>query len=224
MKHLFLFLLFGFFGLIYAQLPGPRYFGAEPGPFPWGIANGDPDPQGITLWTRMTPPEDQRKLKGTWQIALDKNFSKFATAGTFFTGSDDDWTVSAKVSGLSPDTDYFFRFLNEDGKKSAVGTFHTPKEIPGQLAGRTGKAAMSQLILHKLTKEVSLSLQVEKSQPIRIELVDGEGKVLSTLHSGMAFAGLHNDFTLALTSEVTEKCAVRILGEDFQLEKKIVWL
>ncbi|MEU3130755.1 alkaline phosphatase D family protein [Streptomyces sp. NPDC047726] len=82
-----------------------------------GVASGDPLPDGILLWTRVTPAPDAVPGSGlgadtpvVWEIAEDKAFSRVVARGTAVARAGSDHTVKADVRGLRPATAYFFRF------------------------------------------------------------------------------------------------------------------
>ncbi|GLW34420.1 hypothetical protein Areg01_73570 [Actinoplanes regularis] len=89
--------------------------------FQHGIASGDPLPDGILLWTRVTPTPESVPASGagpdvevTWQLATDSAFATVVRSGTAGTGPARDHTVKADVTGLSPATTYWYRFgLND---------------------------------------------------------------------------------------------------------------
>nr|WP_308120629.1 alkaline phosphatase D family protein [Streptomyces bambusae] len=91
---------------------------AEPAPaFLHGIASGDPLPDGILLWTRVTPTAEAVPGSGkgpatevTWEVAEDKAFSRVVARGAVTATSAADHTVKADVRGLRPQTAYFYRF------------------------------------------------------------------------------------------------------------------
>ncbi|MEU2487924.1 alkaline phosphatase D family protein [Streptomyces sp. NPDC012617] len=85
--------------------------------FLYGVASGDPLPDGILLWTRVTPAPDAVPGSGlgadtpvVWEIAEDKAFSRVVARGTAVARAGSDHTVKADVRGLRPATAYFFRF------------------------------------------------------------------------------------------------------------------
>ncbi|MFD4858609.1 alkaline phosphatase D family protein [Streptomyces atratus] len=100
---------------------------AADGPaFLHGIASGDPLPDGILLWTRVTPAPDAVPGSGRgadtavrWEVAGDKEFTRVVARGTTVATAASDHTVKADVRGLSPATTYWFRFSAGDG----TGTF-----------------------------------------------------------------------------------------------------
>ncbi|WP_406461841.1 alkaline phosphatase D family protein [Streptomyces sp. NBC_00111] len=96
---------------------------AADGPvFLHGVASGDPLPDGILLWTRVTPSADALPGSGlgadtpvAWEIAEDKDFSRIAARGTAVARAGSDHTVKADVRGLRPATAYWFRFSAASG-------------------------------------------------------------------------------------------------------------
>ncbi|MCX5396112.1 alkaline phosphatase [Streptomyces sp. NBC_00102] len=107
---------------------------AADGPvFLHGVASGDPLPDGVLLWTRVTPSPDAVPGSGLgadtpvgWEIAEDKAFSRTVASGTSVARAASDHTVKADVRGLRPATAYFFRFTAADGRVlSPVGRTRT---------------------------------------------------------------------------------------------------
>jgi alkaline phosphatase D len=82
-----------------------------------GVASGDPLPDGILLWTRVTPTAEAVPGSGLgpdtevgWVVALDKAFMNVVAKGSVTATAASDHTVKADVRGLTPATDYWFRF------------------------------------------------------------------------------------------------------------------
>ncbi|WP_406371088.1 alkaline phosphatase D family protein [Streptomyces sp. NBC_00647] len=99
---------------------------AEAPAFLHGVASGDPLPDGILLWTRVTP--DSQAIPGSglgpdtevsWTVAKDKAFTTIVAKGSTLATAASDHTVKADIRGLAPATDYWFRF-------SAGGTDSPP--------------------------------------------------------------------------------------------------
>ncbi|WP_415950876.1 alkaline phosphatase D family protein [Streptomyces sp. KLOTTS4A1] len=91
---------------------------AEAPAFLHGVASGDPLPDGILLWTRVTPSHDATPGSGAgadtevrWELAEDKAFARIVAQGTQTSRAASDHTVKADVRGLRPATDYYFRFI-----------------------------------------------------------------------------------------------------------------
>src|SRR5689334_24422557 len=94
--------------------------------FRHGVASGDPLPDRVVLWTRVTPTEAAQPGSGKgprvtvrWQVAKDRRFTRVVAKGSQVTGPSRDHTVKVDAGGLSPATTYFYRFLH-DGVASAV--------------------------------------------------------------------------------------------------------
>ncbi|MET8681744.1 alkaline phosphatase D family protein [Streptomyces sp. NPDC004647] len=110
----------------------PRAVAAEAAPaYLHGVASGDPLPDGVLLWTRITPTAEAipgsgkgPSVKVGWQIAEDKSFGRVVADGSTTAEAASDHTVKADVRGLRPATDYFFRFT-VDGVQSPVGHTRT---------------------------------------------------------------------------------------------------
>ncbi|REE99740.1 alkaline phosphatase D [Thermomonospora umbrina] len=99
--------------------------------FRHGVASGDPLPEAVILWTRVTPTDEATPGSGrgpvvdvAWQVARDAAFSNVVAHGTVRTGPDADHTVKVDVGGLAPDSSYHYRFVL-DGDASAVGRTRT---------------------------------------------------------------------------------------------------
>ncbi|MFI1175962.1 alkaline phosphatase D family protein [Streptomyces melanogenes] len=82
-----------------------------------GVASGDPLPDGILLWTRVTPAPDAVPGSGkgqdtevSWEIAEDKAFARIVAQGRTTATAASDHTVKADVRGLRPATAYWYRF------------------------------------------------------------------------------------------------------------------
>ncbi|MFH9572800.1 alkaline phosphatase D family protein [Streptomyces sp. NPDC017454] len=82
-----------------------------------GVASGDPLPDGVLLWTRVTPTPESIPGSGagpdtevSWVVATDKAFTNIVTKGSTTATAASDHTVKADIRGLSPATDYWFRF------------------------------------------------------------------------------------------------------------------
>ena len=102
-----------------------RSAGAAPaGPaFRHGVASGDPAPDGIVLWTRVTG-EGGEDVPVRWSIAHDPGFSRPVSSEVVTARAEDDHTVHVLVGGLAPATTYHFRF-EALGEMSPVGRTRT---------------------------------------------------------------------------------------------------
>ncbi|MFF3287539.1 alkaline phosphatase D family protein [Streptomyces sp. NPDC003023] len=95
---------------------------AEEAPaFLHGIASGDPLPDGVLLWTRVTPSAEAVPGSGlgadtevVWEVAEDRGFTRIAARGTTTSRAASDHTVKVDVRGLRPGTSYWYRFAAGD--------------------------------------------------------------------------------------------------------------
>jgi alkaline phosphatase D len=101
--------------------------------FEHGVASGDPLPEGVILWTRVTPeppPEalaqaskgggDDDSIEVWWEMALDEDFLERTAQGTLTTDASRDYTVKVDVGDLKWGRNYFYRFAAQ-GRWSATG-------------------------------------------------------------------------------------------------------
>ncbi|MFJ1867422.1 alkaline phosphatase D family protein [Streptomyces sp. NPDC088097] len=101
-----------------AALGAPSAQAATAAPaFLHGVASGDPLPEGVLLWTRVTPTAEAVPGSGLgpvtavgWEVAEDKAFSRPVASGSVTTSAADDHTVKVDVRGLRPQTPYWYRF------------------------------------------------------------------------------------------------------------------
>ncbi|MFI0904968.1 alkaline phosphatase D family protein [Streptomyces sioyaensis] len=99
--------------------------------FQHGVASGDPLPDGILLWTRLTPTAEATPGSGrgpattvSWEVASDQDFGSVVARGSLSTSAAADHTVKADVRGLRPATHYYYRFT-AGGQHSPVGRTRT---------------------------------------------------------------------------------------------------
>jgi alkaline phosphatase D len=117
---------------------------AEPGPAPFvhGVASGDPLPDAVVIWTRITPSAEATPGSGVgrdrtvrWIVATDPELTDVVRSGTVRTGAHRDHTVKIDVTGLAPATTYHYGFaLGAD--RSPVGRTRTapaPSATPPDL-------------------------------------------------------------------------------------------
>ena len=83
-----------------------------------GVASGDPLPTAVVLWTRVTPTADAvpgsgrgPRVKVTWEVATDDDFTRIVRRGQVATGTERDHTVKVDASGLTPGTRYAYEVL-----------------------------------------------------------------------------------------------------------------
>lgn len=92
--------------------------------FGHGIASGDPTPNAVILWTRISLANAPSAVDGRWEMAKDATFGAIVAQGTFSTNADRDYTVKVDATGLEPGTTYYYRFIAA-GRTSLVGRTRT---------------------------------------------------------------------------------------------------
>ena len=101
--------------------------------FVHGVASGDPLPDAVVLWTRVTPSPEATPGSGagpdvpvTWELARSSSFDAVVSSGTVTASAVSDHTVKVDVRGLAPGATYFYRF-RAAGAVSPIGrTFTAP--------------------------------------------------------------------------------------------------
>ncbi|MGW5659002.1 alkaline phosphatase D family protein [Streptomyces sp. NPDC003758] len=119
----------------------PARAAADTPAFLHGVASGDPLPDGVLLWTRVTPTADATPGSGlgpdtevTWVLAKDKAFTAIVAKGSVTASAASDHTVKADVRGLEPATDYWFRF-SAGGTDSPVARTRTAPAADAAVSG-----------------------------------------------------------------------------------------
>ncbi|GAA3805179.1 alkaline phosphatase PhoD [Sphaerisporangium flaviroseum] len=106
---------------------------AAPDPFTLGIASGDPEADGVVLWTRLAPDPlasdghggmPGRDVEVGWQVATDERFRQVVRTGTATARPGSAHAVHVEVHGLGPGREYFYRF-RANGHLSPVGRTRT---------------------------------------------------------------------------------------------------
>lgn len=129
MRHLFFAFLLCFSSSVFAQQePGPTHHSRnslEPAlaPFFHGVASGDPLPDAVIIWTRITLNQSD-PVSVNWRMATDTLFANVVANGSATTDSSIDWTVKVDVDGLMADTWYYYDF-EYDGDHSLIGRTRT---------------------------------------------------------------------------------------------------
>jgi alkaline phosphatase D len=125
MKHLAgIMIVLYLFSAVYAQTETYDRILLDPAyePFYHGVASGDPLPDRVIIWTRITTANSSENID--WEMATDKNFSSIVNSGTVVTDSSKDYTVKVDVNGLQPNTWYYYRFKGH-GVYSITGRTRT---------------------------------------------------------------------------------------------------
>jgi alkaline phosphatase D len=77
-------------------------------PFYHGVASGDPLSDRVILWTRVTT--DSANVEVKWRIATDTTMLNPIDSGVVTTDGAVDFTVKVDVTGLQPNTFYYYEF------------------------------------------------------------------------------------------------------------------
>jgi len=110
--------------------------------FPQGVASGDPQPDGIMLWTRAVPASATgNPVSLLLELGTERDFTRPLLRERVQTDAGADYTVRTYIDGLAPDTRYFYRFLGGGDSMSRTGRTRTAP-APGQ-AGRVNIAFAS---------------------------------------------------------------------------------
>ncbi|MFE7808249.1 alkaline phosphatase D family protein [Streptomyces sp. NPDC057430] len=110
-----------------AQALGADY---DPAPFTLGVASGDPQPDSVLLWTRLAPEPlaAEQKLSEIvevqWVVATDPQLTRVVAEGTVPASATLGHSVHVPVSGLSPNTRYWYAF-RALGRRSRIGRTKT---------------------------------------------------------------------------------------------------
>ncbi|WP_291479355.1 alkaline phosphatase D family protein [Corynebacterium sp.] len=91
------------------------------------VASGDPWPDSVVIWTRVTPTPQATPGSGAgdptrvrWEVSTDPGFADTVASGELTTGPDRDHTVKVNVTGLTPATTYRYRFTVLDGPSAGA--------------------------------------------------------------------------------------------------------
>jgi len=99
-------------------------------PFQHGVASGDPLPDRVIIWTRLTTDAPSARLH--WVVARDPELRHVVAVGEATARAQHDHTVHVDVTGLEPGTEYHYCFL-AGAASSPVGSTRT---LPGHDAER----------------------------------------------------------------------------------------
>ena len=121
---------------LHAALAQPRFSAY---PFALGVASGYPQPNGITLWTRLAPEPlagggmPETPIEVGWEVSADEGFSKIIARGTASALPEWAHSIHVDVAGLEPARIYWYRFHAADAI-SPVGRTRTAPQTDAQNA------------------------------------------------------------------------------------------
>src|SRR5262245_11838979 len=95
-------------------------------PFTLGVASGDPEPDGIVLWTRLAPEPllgggmPRERVDVEWRVAEDDKLAKVVAKGKVTATPDLAHSVHVEVKGLKPGRWYWYQF-KAGSQESRIG-------------------------------------------------------------------------------------------------------
>lgn len=92
--------------------------------FGLGVASGQPQAQGMVLWTRLSGDDLPPRVDVRWELAQDPGFGRIAARGVELAVAEDAHSVHAEPQGLDPARWYWYRF-HALGQTSASGRTRT---------------------------------------------------------------------------------------------------
>jgi alkaline phosphatase D len=92
--------------------------------FDHGVASGDPLPDRVIIWSRVTPKNWERGLAVKWRVARDPQMRQVVARGRVETSILRDFAVKVDVLGLQPAQTYYYQFSTH-GARSVVGRTRT---------------------------------------------------------------------------------------------------
>jgi alkaline phosphatase D len=97
-------------------------------PFLHGVASGDPLPNAVILWTRVSGDANApAHFAVGWAVAADPEFRRVVARGISGTAESIDFTVKIDANGLEPGRTYYYRF-RALGHDSAIGRTRTAQK------------------------------------------------------------------------------------------------
>ncbi len=110
-------------------------------PFTLGVASGDPAPDGFVIWTRLAPapldgggmPPEIQDVR--WEVAADDQFREILQSGSASATPQLAHSVHVEITGLRPDSWYWYRFMHGDAVSRTGRARTTPaaETLPAQL-------------------------------------------------------------------------------------------
>jgi alkaline phosphatase D len=96
-----------------------------PSEYKYGVASGDPLVDKVIIWTHAKIADSVATVGLTWQISTDSNFVSILNSGKTVASEATGFTAKVDVTGLTAGTTYFYRFIDDAGVVSTVGTTRT---------------------------------------------------------------------------------------------------
>ncbi len=80
--------------------------------FAYGVASGDPLADRVILWTHAKYDGSEDAVALNWEVATDSAFANVVRSGLISATTASGFTAKVDASGLSANTEYFYRFSN----------------------------------------------------------------------------------------------------------------
>lgn len=94
-------------------------------PFPWGVASFDPTVDHVMLWTKVDPEGATSPITLTWEVYDDAGLTNLVGSGTATASAATDWTAKYDVDFPQAGIHYWYRWIDGQGRRSAVGRTKT---------------------------------------------------------------------------------------------------
>jgi alkaline phosphatase D len=103
--------------------------------FAHGVASGQPQPQGMVLWTLLTGVDLPVNVAVRWEVAEDEAFQRIVASGTEEARVAEHHSVHAEVRGLQPARSYHYRFqaLGQQSPSGRTRTAPAPDALVSRL-------------------------------------------------------------------------------------------
>lgn len=111
-----------------ARLAGRRELEKLVQTFAYGVASGDPLPDRVIIWTRVTG-DGSSSVPVHWQVALDTEFTQIVAEGETTAHAERDFTVKVDALLPYPGTTYYYRFFAMDCWSMVGRTRTTPTSM-----------------------------------------------------------------------------------------------
>ena len=103
--------------------------------FQLGVASGDPLPDKVIIWTRITANlgKPQDAVKGKWVVAKDPQFQQLVSQGQFTALAENNFSVHVDVDNLEANSWYWYRF-EFNNQVSPIGRTRTLPETDSDIS------------------------------------------------------------------------------------------
>lgn len=104
-----------------------------------GVASGDPQQNRLLFWTRVSPAQPLGGVQLLLEVSTSADMRQLVHTELVLAKADNDYCIKVDLSGLSPATDYYYRFRDQQ-HSSAVGHGRT---LPAQRPEAVRMAVLS---------------------------------------------------------------------------------